>query len=431
MGVIETVAKFIEQYCSGPKPLLLALSGGPDSLALYYGLLAYQRKYKVSFHIAHIDHNWRLESSDEAVQLRQLADLSGIPFHLRKLIPSELEGNLEMACRIERYRFFAELCQIHSFQGVLVGHQQDDQSETVLKRVLEGAHWSCLTGLQSETSINGIRVWRPLLNLSKKEIYTFLDAINVCPFEDASNQDERFMRARMRKSMIPWLNKTFGKNVQSALINLSEEMQEVKEFFEHRSDALLTNTVHGPFGAFLDLQNLLPGTLLEIKHLLRSFCESHAICLSRIQYQLCAESLQKNAANQRYENGKKILFIDRKRLFLLTATEFKKENWNIELKDQIIRPDLCSGTFQEAWKGTFSVWLPEGMYQINHWQTNFSNRKKLDKWWTNHGVPAFLRSIFPVITQGTQIVHEFLSGRSFFSSVPRQKGVEVTLRYYR
>ncbi len=138
MGVIEAIAKFIEQFCSGPEPLLLGLSGGPDSLALYYGLLSCQRKYNISFHIAHIDHGWRLESAQEAEQMRQLAERAGIPFHLKKLKPAELKGNLEMACRIERYRFFAELCQTCSFQGVLVGHQRDDQSETILKKLLEG-----------------------------------------------------------------------------------------------------------------------------------------------------------------------------------------------------------------------------------------------------------------------------------------------------
>ncbi len=285
-----------------------------------------------------------------------------------------------------------------------------------------------MAGLKPESWVNGVRVLRPLLNLSKNEIYAFLKEIDVRPFEDASNQDERFMRARMRQTIIPWLNRTFGKNVQPSLVNLSQEMMEVKEFFDQRSKALLWQSVEGPFGVFLDLKNLLPSTLLEIKYLLKSFCELHEISLSRVQYQLCAESLQKNAANQCYTaHGKKKLYVDRQRLFILNAS--KLNSWCIERKDQIAGANFSCSPFIELWQGTCRAWLPEGTYKLCSWQEDFSNKKKIDKWWTNHGVPAFLRSFFPVICQGSVIVHEFLSGRCLSPLLSEQKSIEITMRY--
>jgi tRNA(Ile)-lysidine synthase len=429
MDLPESVAKFIDKHCIGTEPLLLGLSGGPDSLALFYALLLYRKKHNISFHIAHIDHGWRQESGYEGEQLRQLAKKAGIPFHLRKLNPDELEGNLEKACRLERYRFFSELSQKYSFQGILLGHHSDDQSETVLKRVLEGAHWSNFVGLKSETWINGLRILRPLLNRSKKDIYAFLNQIDVIPFEDATNQDERFLRARMRQTLFPWLNQTFGKNTQASLINLSQEMEEIRDFFDAGSKKLLSRVVEGPFGVFLDLKNYLPSTLLEIKYFLRSFSELHSLQLSRAQYQSCAQSLMSNAANQCYQNGKKRLFVDRQRLYLVDAHEFSDRSWSMECSPEVAESNYCSSSFIEVWQGNCKIWLPEGQYCLANWKDNLANKKKIDKWWTNHRVPAFLRAFFPLVCQGSVIMHEFLSGCRFYSIDSEQKKVRVCLSF--
>ncbi|MFI5343669.1 MAG: tRNA lysidine(34) synthetase TilS, partial [Chlamydiales bacterium] len=261
--------------------------------------------------IAHIDHGWRAESALEAEQLKQLALEHGIPFYLKKLDPIQFQkSNLEMACRLERYRFFGDLCRLHSFQGVLLGHHLDDQSETILKRVLEGSHWSCLPGLSADTWVEGVRVLRPFLPFSKKELSSFLEKRGAIPFEDASNQDERFLRARMRQTMLPWLNENFGKNVQPALVRLGQEMVEMREFFEERLRVLLDHSIEGPFGICLDLQGKIPSSLIEIKFLVRLFCEHYQMNLSYSQYQTCAEVLRLGRANQCFENGGKTLWVD-------------------------------------------------------------------------------------------------------------------------
>lgn len=438
MNVIEEISKFIQRFCPPSNPLLLALSGGPDSLALFYGLIAYKKKYPFSFQVAHVDHAWRVESSEEAEIIRRLASSEGIPFHLRKLNPSELQGNLEQACRRERYLFFKELSSTYKFQGVLVGHHRDDQSETVLKRLLEGSHWSNLAGLKPEVRIDGLRILRPLLHLPKKEIYAFLTDLGVAPFEDPTNQDERFMRARMRCKLIPWLNVNFGKNIENSLVNLANEMEEIKEFFDVRIQKLFLGMIDSPLGVFLELKNNLPSSLLEIKYLVKKFCEMHNLFLSRSQHQTCAESLLENSANQMFENGKKRLFIDRQRLFIFKAPEFSGRHnleegkfalgfWSLEVQKVGVGCDCTPNLLVELWKGTYQVWLPDGKYQLAGWNNYFSNKKAVDKWWTKHGVPAFLRSIFPVICQEDEIVYEFLSGFSKLPFINEQKGFKVTI----
>ena len=139
MSIFIQIENFLQVYCHSSSPLLLALSGGPDSLCLFYALLKYRNESNTPFHVAHVNHNWREKSVLEAQTLEQLASKHQVPFHLKILDPSLLRGNLEAACREERYQFFASLCQFNQFQGVLTGHHQGDQAETIFKRILEGA----------------------------------------------------------------------------------------------------------------------------------------------------------------------------------------------------------------------------------------------------------------------------------------------------
>ncbi len=113
--------------------LLLALSGGVDSMVLFDLL----KKARIPFSVAHVDHGWRESSHLEAISLKKMCEREGIPFYLLQL-KEKWTFNLEEQARAARYAFFKSLCDEHLFSGVLVAHQADDRAETVLKRVLEG-----------------------------------------------------------------------------------------------------------------------------------------------------------------------------------------------------------------------------------------------------------------------------------------------------
>lgn len=310
------VEKFLLKYCSSRQPLLLALSGGADSLFLFYSLLFFREKYDHPFHIAHVDHRWREESQAEAEILRELALQHQVPFHLKVLDPSQMTKNLEAACRKERYAFFYELIQTFSLQGVLTGHHLDDQAETVFKRLFEGSHWSCWKGLKDETWIGGVRVLRPLLKMKKKDIQAFLFKKNMTPFEDPSNQEVKYLRARMRKTLFPSINREFGKDVQKNLVLISEEMGEIADYFDQRLRPLLKTIVRSSSDLCLDLKSQMPESLIEVKYLLRLFCREEGIFLSREIIENGAIALQKGKPNQLFIMGNHQIKIDRQRIFV-------------------------------------------------------------------------------------------------------------------
>jgi len=199
--------------------LLLALSGGSDSLALLHLLIECRASLDFDLHIAHIDHGWREESLEEAKILEKLARSLRLPFHLHilKEIPDK---DRENQCRIQRLQFFSTLHKQYHFQALLLAHHADDQAETVLKRICEGASWRGLGGLLEEKEIDGLPIWRPLLSVRKKRLETYLSQKHLTPFQDKTNLDPAYLRGRMRSKIFPDLEVAFGKQIGNNLVKL-------------------------------------------------------------------------------------------------------------------------------------------------------------------------------------------------------------------
>ncbi|MBU6446343.1 MAG: tRNA lysidine(34) synthetase TilS, partial [Verrucomicrobia bacterium] len=223
---VPSVTKgFLSVHWDRAKPLLLGYSGGPDSKALLYALL----EEGIQPHIAHVDHGWREESRAEALAIEKEASQLGCPFFTCRLTPKERS---EDEARKERFAFFARLAP--AYAALLLAHQADDLAETVLKRVLEGAHLSRLGGMREVDAQFGMTIWRPFLSLTRPEILDYLQSKELCPFEDASNQDPAYLRARMRTSLFPYLNAQFGKETRRNLCLLSTRAHELKDYLDRK-----------------------------------------------------------------------------------------------------------------------------------------------------------------------------------------------------
>lgn len=280
--MLVKLSKFFSAYLDEEKPVLLAFSGGPDSLALLHLLIEYRQKHSLSFALAHVDHGWREESGAEARQIEEMAAQLSVPFHLKKLQPAEMKAkNLEAACREERLLFFSALCQQYHYQAVLLGHHADDLAETVLKRTLEGVTLPYLAALRPEIALYGMKVWRPLLPFTKSKILSWLEERGLQGFVDKTNQDTRFMRARMRLDILPQLSEVFGKQVSSGLCQIAEEAGELRDYLDEKIQSYLDGILIVGEGCQLDLSQECPKHLFELKYLIRQFCKRAGFSLSR------------------------------------------------------------------------------------------------------------------------------------------------------
>lgn len=439
----STVYQFIKERYDPEKPLLIGLSGGPDSLALLYILVELQDLLPIKLGIAHVDHRWRDCSAEEASKLQQLARELSLPFHLKVLNPKNLTGNLEEACRLERLAFFRELSSENGYQAVLLGHHADDQTETVLKKIFEGSELPFLHGMQQETIINGVTIWRPLLNLRKIEMINYLQNKSLRPFEDQTNEDPHFLRARFRKTILPLLSTHFGKEIFGCLNRIGRDSSELILYLNEQVKPYLENIVFSPFGLWLDLSQRRPASPFEFRHLLRQFCEIGNIGLSRPMLDKLVELLASGVANKEIRTKHAHLQIDRYHLFLIQEPIPSIESelnivpgiftygiWNLEVKIVDYSAELSTTNWVDAWKGKGYVVLPEGDYRLLPPKAKlpYNGSVELSKWWNNGKVPAFLRDFLPVVSSGTDIVHEFLTGRRKRLIQPGAKGLSITLK---
>lgn len=227
--------------------LLLALSGGPDSMALFYLFL----ECKKDFAIAHVDHNLREESVEEKQILARMAKKAGVPFYSSTLSGVSFEDrNLEATLRTARYQFFQQIMKEHEFDFLCLGHQRDEKSETVIKRFFEGSSLLNLYGLQAKSSLYGMKIFRPLIDTPKIDILQFLQSRSAQYFIDQSNIEGDNLRAKMRRELIPHLEKSFGKNIQRSICDIASQAHDCKQYIEREILKIGDICKSGPFGEF-------------------------------------------------------------------------------------------------------------------------------------------------------------------------------------
>jgi tRNA(Ile)-lysidine synthase len=435
--VEQSVFSFIKKYYDPSKPVLLALSGGPDSLALYTLLLKYRETQPLKLAIAHVDHGWRKESGEEAQILQNMALKNENRFHLKKLNPPEKQQtNLEATAREERLKFYSELCIEHGYQAVLLAHHADDQAETVLKRIFEGASLPYLCGLRECTQVQGLTLWRPLLNVDKKTILEWLHQQGLNGFVDQTNLNPKFLRGKFRTHIIPNLSTDFGKDVGRSLGRLGAEAGKLREYLEQRMMPFIDRIERGKLGIFLDLSQQIPQYPIELDYLLRKFCEGEGLSLSRDNLKTAQQLILAKSGNKKISLGSKFLIIDRGRLFLpgrhfeqelpelpLKSGIFAYGYWKVRVEEETRQEKGGISGWKAAWDGFCSVYLPWGNYTLAPPQLTPS----LSKWWTNAKIPAFMRHQIPVIWENQQIRYEFLTGKKIKQDIETNKWLKISL----
>ncbi len=283
MQLRKRVKKFIREHWDRKSPLLLGYSGGPDSKALLHCLL----ETNVPLHVAHVDHGWREESAHEAEALAKEAQSLGIPFHGTRL-SEKPDKNLEDFAREKRLAFFRSLQEKVGFQAVVLGHHLDDVAETVLKRILEGAHLQHLGGMLPRSEIEGLVVFRPFLTTRKSEILSYLQQRSMTAFHDQTNDDPTFLRTRLRRKMLPMLAETLGKEVHENLHMLSERAFELRQYLEKKVAKHWESRTETESTLRLNLENL---ERIEARYLVQKAVASMKLCVARNTLELVLASL--------------------------------------------------------------------------------------------------------------------------------------------
>ncbi len=201
--------------------LLLALSGGPDSLCLAHLLWTRRELLRLELRAAHLDHGIRPSSADEAKAVRRICEGWGLPCDTtRRDVPalaSREEISLEVAARRARYGYLAEVARQYGCRVIALAHHADDQVETVLWRLIRGAGTGGLRGIRPVATLDPdldpgvaqghapLMLLRPLLSVTRDQIEAYCRLHGLAPIMDASNADETIPRNWLRHTVVPML----------------------------------------------------------------------------------------------------------------------------------------------------------------------------------------------------------------------------------
>jgi tRNA(Ile)-lysidine synthase len=313
--LLLSLRKFLDRHWTQGKPLLLGYSGGPDSKALLHLLVACKRFFPLDLHLIHIDHNWREESGDEAQCLQEEARSLNLEIHVHHLSSDKVpEKNLEAHAREYRLQCFKKTyCEIGA-QALILAHQFEDQAETVLKRLFEGAHLRNAVGMRTVGTFNEMVTWRPLLEHEKGELINWLAGRGLKGLEDRTNGDARFLRARMRLELLPQLSQAFGKGVHANLCRLGNIADELARYFSAKlAHCFATLDADGEEVRWdlsrYDLEKI------EWEYLLREWASQENIQFSAQVFDQCVSHLQKKSLAKSFPLKRGVLSVDRGCLF--------------------------------------------------------------------------------------------------------------------
>lgn len=227
--------------------VLVAVSGGADSVALLRAILAVRGVGTGRTEIAHCNHGWRgpASDSDEAF-VQDLAKQWNLGFHCERCLSEPGEGasgeSIEGKARRLRYEFFRHTAERVGARHVVTAHSADDQAETVLHRILRGTGIKGLSGIPFVRRLGpAVTVVRPFLEVTRGDVLRYLQELNQPYRTDESNENTKFTRNRIRHELMPHLQRQYNPKVSYSLRRLAKQASEVQQMVHDAVEQLAEN----------------------------------------------------------------------------------------------------------------------------------------------------------------------------------------------
>ncbi|MGY3766990.1 tRNA lysidine(34) synthetase TilS [Vagococcus vulneris] len=269
MNVVEEIIKQNEQFqwWSSETKVLAAISGGVDSMVLLDAMLALPADIRPILGVVHINHKQRIESDIEAKTVQKICKDHNIPCYTYEWQAGQaVTSNFEMTARNIRYQFIEKVMQSGQYNSVLTAHHQDDQAETIFMRLLKGNRLPYLAGIHSERKFGTGKLIRPLLTLTKQELYQYATEQRLVFYEDSSNQSHHYLRNRIRLDYLPKLE-TENPKFKQRLVMLGEEVNQYFTVLEYLLQPVYRETVCTENGKWQINLTVLSGQIPAVQQL--------------------------------------------------------------------------------------------------------------------------------------------------------------------
>ena len=234
----------------GATPLVVGVSGGPDSTALLYCLYRLRKAWDLQLHVAHLNHDFRGEEADADAQfVANLALELDLPVTVEKEDPLAYQrergiSSFEQGARELRYAFLAKVANSIGATAVAVAHTADDLAETVLLHILRGTGLPGLRGMIElapwpwPPNLPQLHLLRPFLEATKAETVAYCNSMGRSFRVDTGNGLPRFTRNRVRQSLLPLLAEEYNPRIRESLVRLAHTASLELDFLEMETDAV-------------------------------------------------------------------------------------------------------------------------------------------------------------------------------------------------
>lgn len=274
--------------------VIVAVSGGPDSVCLLHILHELKDELNIRLVVAHYDHGLRpAEDKSETAFVRSLAQSLGLPFETAKghLLEKQSPGSREEVARNARYAFLEKVRKKHKAQKIALGHNLNDQAETILMRLLRGSGPSGLTGMPP---CRDGSIIRPLIEIERSEIESYLKAKKLSSVTDSSNLKTAYLRNKIRREVMPLLE-VHQPQLAPLLSQTAEILRDEDDYLDRIAEAWLTgnmglsphHSVKVPIATFLALpvalrRRVIRTGIKKVKKDLRRMSWDHVEAIQRM-----------------------------------------------------------------------------------------------------------------------------------------------------
>ncbi len=409
--------------------LVVAVSGGADSVALLHLLHQIRTDLHLSLLAVHVNHHLRGEESEADEQfVRKLCDRLNVQM-IVKHVKLATDKDLENQARIRRNAILHNVLKSYKFDRIALAHQKNDQSETILMNLVRGTGITGMGGIKPVTET----VIRPLLPFSRAEIETWLKVNKHAWREDKSNQDTRFTRNLIRHELIPWLETKLNQSITDRLLLQSRTFQQTDEYFKNHTLRLLKKAVIEDMGDSLrlDLDFLKQLSEIEQFYTLRTCYSS----LSKTDHEFFMHSFEEIKAIFTSEGSKQtrlahgIWVIKQYGELILTTidpqsenseikelvideerTHFVYSNWRFTLKylknmpKNLTNTKMLHNVLIDLNKVTLPLKLRGRLPGDRFIPAGMTSEKKLKEFFIDEKVPKLERDKVPILTDNDKIV---------------------------
>ena len=295
---MEEVYNFIKNKI-GLEPndtIVVGVSGGPDSMALLYILNEFKKKLDLKIVCVHVNHNKRVESEQEKIDLENYCKANNIIFEYIK-ITKWGDDNFHNEARSVRYNFFEELVMNYGAKYLMTAHQGDDLIETILMRIVRGSTLKGYSGFSRIVDKGTYKIVRPLITVTKDEIMEF-DKVNGIKYAiDQSNNEDHYTRNRYRHTVLPFLKRENPK-VHKKFLKYSEILLEYSDYVDKEANKVFNKVfINGnlDIDKFNELDNIIQTKIIYT--ILEKIYGDDLLIIGAVHVELIFDLIKSNKSN--------------------------------------------------------------------------------------------------------------------------------------